>query len=116
MWCPEKKGRRNNWPFKLAPLGHYSSSPIALILLLKRLHRHSEGAPQIWPKVDQQKYVENSKLSILFSSTFLLANPPARHSALSLDSDEALVVHGASKITQRGSIEELLFIRIKSIF
>lgn len=75
MWCPEKKGRRNNWPFKLAPLGHYSSSPIALILLLKRLHRHSEGAPQIWPKVDQQKYVENSKLSILFSSIFLLAQP-----------------------------------------
>jgi len=50
--------------------------PIALILLLKRLHRHSEGAPQIWPNVDQQKYVENSKLSILFSSIFLLANPP----------------------------------------
>jgi hypothetical protein len=115
MWCPEKKGRRNNWPFKLAPLGHYSSSPIALILLLKRLHRHSEGAPQIWPNVDQQKYVENSTFHPLFE--YILAGQPScRQSALSLDYDEALVVHGASKITQRGIIEELLFIRIKSIF
>lgn len=94
MWCPEKKGRRNNWPFKLAPLGHYSSSPIALILLLKRLHRHSEGAPQIWPNVDQQKYVENSTFHPLFE--YILAGQPScRQSALSLDYDEALVVHGA---------------------
>lgn len=116
MWCPEKNGRRNNWPFKLAPLGHYSSSPNSSHFAFEKATSPFRRSTADMAKRRSAKVCWKLKTFHPLFEYILAGQPSCRQSALSLDYDEALVVHGASKITQRGIIEELLFIRIKSIF